>query len=152
MELPPQGMARDLIPGFLPLHLGWGPNPKESGEKSNMGWKGRREVSGRGGKAASCPPPCAVSVCTGGWGQSQILQPLWRGDSLGRVNLQVIDTDVSGDTDLDAPALPASNRFLWTWGGAWAVGGRCLPSWASEGGSQVPCWARTSNSRGPPAW
>lgn len=69
MELPPQGVARGLIPGFLPLHLGWGPNPKEKGEKSNIGWKGRREVSGRGGKAAPCPH-CGqcLSVLGGGWG------------------------------------------------------------------------------------
>lgn len=84
MELPPQGVARGLIPGFLPLHLGWGPNPKEKGEKSNMGQKGRREVSGRGGKAAPCPPLWAVSVCPGGVGViSDLAAPLEGGTVWG---------------------------------------------------------------------
>lgn len=44
MELPPQGVARGLTPGLLPLHLGWGTNPKEKGEESSMGvgWEGTK--------------------------------------------------------------------------------------------------------------
>lgn len=81
MELPPQGVARGWTPGFLPLLRGWGTNPKGRGEEDRGdGVGGRRAVSKKEGKAAPCPWRRAVSLC-GGWGKSQILQPLWREDS-----------------------------------------------------------------------
>lgn len=76
MELPPQGVAKDLTPGFRPLHLGWGPNPKgKGGERSRGQERGKRlaerrpsradpgpsrgqrlSVPGRGGNLRSCSP------------------------------------------------------------------------------------------------
>lgn len=149
MKLPPQGVARGLTPGFLPLHLELGTNPKGEGEKSSMGWGRRREVSKRAAKQHLVPSLRAVSVCAGGWGKSQILQPLWRGNSLGRVNLQChrgLGAEIWMPR-LYLPVTAASGP-----GGAPGSGGSCPPSWASGGGRLAPCWARTSNSRGSPAW
>lgn len=60
-------------------------------------------------------PRGAVSVCAGGWGQSQILQPLRRGGRFGESESP--KSQRFGGRDLDAPALPAGNRCLWSWGG-----------------------------------
>lgn len=153
MELPPQGVARGLTPEFLPLHLGWGPNPKGKGEERSRGRKeGEWLVEGEAKQHLVPPsrPQRAGSVCAGGWRKSQILQPLWRGDRLGRVNLQ-------GQRALGAeiwmppfylPVTAASGP-----GGAPGSGGSCPPSWAPGEGRLAPRGARTStNSRGPPVW
>lgn len=65
----------------------------------------------------SPPPQGSVCLCWG-WGKSQILQPLWRGDS---GESESPKSQRCGGRDLDAPALPAGNRCLWSWGvpGQW---------------------------------
>lgn len=83
MELPPQGVARGLTPGFLPLHLELGTNPKGEGEKSSMGWETRREVSKKGSKAAPCPlPEGSVCLCWGVGEISDLAAPL-EGEQFG---------------------------------------------------------------------
>lgn len=148
MELPPQGVARGLTPGFLPLHLGWGTNPKREGRRGARDGKEGERLARRAAKQHLVPLPQG-NVCAGGCRKSQILQPLWRGNSLGRVSLP-------GHRDLRAeiwiprlylPVTAASGP-----GGAPGSGGSCLPSWASGGRRLAPCRARTSHSRGSPAW
>lgn len=88
MELPPQGAAKGLTPGFLPLHLGWAPTPKGKGGERSRGREGGERLAAKEAKQQPvlARPEGSICLCWG-WGQSQILQPLWRGYSSGRVNL-----------------------------------------------------------------
>lgn len=69
MKLPLQGMARGWAPGLLPLRLGWGTGPKGGGKE----WGGERLAEK---KAKQQPVPTTGRLWDGGWGKSQILQPL----------------------------------------------------------------------------
>lgn len=150
MELPPQGVAKDLTPGFLPLHLGWGPNPKGKGGERSRGQEGGKRLAEREAKQSPFwPVPRAAAVCAGAWGQSQILQPLWRGYSSGRVNLR---GQKGSGAEIWMPWLYLPVTAASGPGGAPGSGGSCLLSWVPGEGRLAPGWAGTSTSRGPLAW
>lgn len=71
-KLPLQEMARGWTPGLLPLHLGWGTSPKERRGGEEKG--GGERLAGK--KAKLQPVPTTSRLWDGGWGKSQILQPL----------------------------------------------------------------------------
>lgn len=116
MELPPQGVAKDLTPGFLPLHLGWGPNPKEKGVERSRGQEGGKRLAEMEAKQSpSWPIPRAAAVCAGGVGAiSDLAAPL---EGVQFRESESPRSERFGGRDLDALALPAGNRCLWSWGG-----------------------------------
>lgn len=90
-------------------------------------------------------PRGAVSVCAGGWRQSQILQPLRRGGRLGRVNLR---SHRGLGAEIWMPRLYLPVTAASGPGGGPGSEGSCHPSWAPGEGRLAPSWARTSTSRG----
>lgn len=80
MELPPQGAAKGLTPGFLPLHLGWAPTPKGKGGERSRGREGERLAAK---EAKQQPLPRAASVCAGGGGSLRSCSPFGGGTVQG---------------------------------------------------------------------
>lgn len=94
--------------------MGSYPQGEGRGEEQRAG--SRREVSGKGGQAAARPGPSRgqhLSVLGVG-AVSDLAAPL---EGVQFRESESLRSERFGGRDLDAPALPAGNRCLWSWGG-----------------------------------
>lgn len=116
MELPPQGVAKGLTPGFLPLHPGWGPTPKGKGGERSRGREGGKRLAAREAKQQPvlARPEGSICLCWGVGAISDLAAPL---EGVQFRESESLRSERFGGRDLDAPALPAGNRCLWSWGG-----------------------------------